>query len=73
MVVHSSPNGAPIALTVYREAYHGFDVRLLQPGIRYLGHWLEYNEAAAKNAEEKTCAFLAANLGGAGVPIGSPR
>jgi dienelactone hydrolase len=49
---------------VYPGAYHGFDVRQLQPGVRYLGHWLEYNEPAAKDAEEKVRAFLAAHLGG---------
>ena len=37
----------------------------LNPGVRFFGHWLEYNEPAAKDAEEKTRAFLAANLGGA--------
>jgi hypothetical protein len=37
----------------------------LKPGTRSLGHWLEYNEPAAKDAEEKTRAFLAANLNGA--------
>jgi len=29
----------------------------LTPGVRYLGHWLEYNEPAAKDAEEKTHAL----------------
>ena len=33
-----------------------------QGGVRYLGNWLEYNEPAAKDAEEKTRAFLAAHL-----------
>lgn len=63
MVAHARSGGAPIALTVYPGAYHGFDVRLLQPGIRSLGHWLEYSEPAAKDAEEKTRAFLATHLG----------
>jgi dienelactone hydrolase len=64
IVAHPRPDGAPMALTVYPGAHHGFDVPLLQPGIRFLGHWLEYNEPAAKDAEEKTRAFLAAHLGG---------
>jgi hypothetical protein len=49
---------------VYPGAYHGFDVRLLQPEVRYLVHWLEYNEPAAKDAEERVRAFLAAHGGG---------
>jgi dienelactone hydrolase len=63
-VAHVRPDGAPIALTVYPGAHHGFDVPLLQPGVRYRGHWLEYDEPAAKDAEEKTRAFLAAHLAG---------
>jgi dienelactone hydrolase len=70
VVAHSRPDSAPIALTVYPGAFHGFDVRQLQPGVRYLGHWLEYNEPAAKDAEEKVRAFLAAHLGG--TPPGEP-
>jgi dienelactone hydrolase len=65
MVARSQPDGAKIVLTVYPGAYHAFDVAEFKPGIRSLGHWLEYNEAAAEDAEGKTCTFLAANLGGA--------
>ena len=32
------------------------------PGVRYRGFWLEYNGLAAKDAEEKTRAFLDAHL-----------
>jgi len=32
--------------------------------MRALGHWVEYDEAAAKDAEQKVRAFLAANLAG---------
>ena len=64
MVAHARSDGAPIALTLYPGAYHAFDVPQFKPGIRFLGHWLEYNEPAAKDAEEKVRAFLAANLGG---------
>jgi dienelactone hydrolase len=62
MVAHARPDGAPIALTVYPGVYHNFDVALLTPGVRYRGYWLEYNEPAAKDAEEKTRGFLAAHL-----------
>lgn len=64
MVAHARPDGATIALSVYPGAYHAFDVAELKPGVRFLGHWLEYNEPAARDAEQKLRAFLAANLGG---------
>src|SRR6516165_9024538 len=64
MVAHARHDGASIDLTVYPGAHHSFDVAELKPGIRSLGHWLEYNEPAAKDAEQKVRAFLAANLGG---------
>jgi dienelactone hydrolase len=62
MVARARPDGATIALSIYPGAYHGFDVAELKPGIRFLGHWLEYNEPAAKDAEQKVRAFLATNL-----------
>jgi dienelactone hydrolase len=54
--------GAPVDLTVYPGAHHGFNFPELQPGTRRLGHWLEYNEAAATDAEAKLRGFLAAHL-----------
>lgn len=65
MVAHARPDWAAIALTVYPGAYHAFDVAELKPGVRSLGHWLEYNASAARDAEGKVRAFLAANLGAA--------
>jgi len=32
--------------------------------MRSLGRWIEYNEPAARDAEQKLRAFLAASLGG---------
>jgi dienelactone hydrolase len=61
---HARPDGATIALTAYPGAYHAFDVAQLKPGTRAFGHWLEYNEPAARDAEQKLRAFLAAKLGG---------
>jgi dienelactone hydrolase len=63
MVKHARQDGAPITLTIYPGATHAFDVAEFKPGIRSLGHWLEYNEPATKDAEQKLHAFLAANLG----------
>jgi dienelactone hydrolase len=59
------PDGEPIELIVYPGAHHGFNFAMLQPGRTNLGHWLEYNEAAARDAEGKVRAFLAAHLGSA--------
>ena len=63
MVAHAGPDSAKIILTIYPGAYHAFDVAELQSGVRSLGHWLEYNEAAARDAGEKLRAFLAGTLG----------
>ncbi|HEX3538389.1 MAG TPA: dienelactone hydrolase family protein [Stellaceae bacterium] len=70
LVAHAPRDGAPIALTVYPGAHHGFNFAMLQPGRSSFGHWLEYNEPAAKDAAEKTRAFLATNLRDA--PSGDP-
>ena len=64
MIAKARPDGAPIALTVYPGAHHAFDVAWLQPGRSALGHWLEYNEPAATDAEKKTRTFLDAHLAG---------
>jgi hypothetical protein len=52
MVAHARPDSASIALHVYPDAHHAFDVAVLQPGCRAFGHWLEY-EPAAKDAEAR--------------------
>src|SRR5215831_13818448 len=62
MVADARPDSAPIALHVYPDARHAFDVAVLQPGRRAFGHLVEYNDAAAKDAEEKARAFLDAHL-----------
>ena len=72
MVAHARPDGAPIALTVYPGAHHGFNFAILQPGRSSLGHWLEYNAPAAKDAEGKVRAFLAANLGASAGQLRTP-
>jgi len=64
MVKHARADGTMITLTVYPGVHHAFDVAELKPGLRSLGHWVEYNEPAARDAEQKVRAFLAANLGG---------
>ncbi|HEY1436440.1 MAG TPA: dienelactone hydrolase family protein, partial [Casimicrobiaceae bacterium] len=71
MVAHPQPDSAPISLTIYADAHHAFDVVWLQPGRRVLGHWIEYNDAAARDAEAKVHEFFAAHLApsAAGAPL----
>jgi len=52
--------GNPVKLVVYPGAYHSFDSP--RPGRRYFGHWLEYNRAAAEQANEEVRVFLARHL-----------
>src|SRR5262249_52372398 len=63
MIAKPHPDSAPIEMIVYPEAHHGFDVVQLQPGRASFGHWIEYNEAAAKDAEARVKTFLAVHLG----------
>ena len=39
--------GVPIELVVYPGAYHGFDIPSLATPAKFLGHHLEFNQAAA--------------------------
>jgi dienelactone hydrolase len=62
MVAQSHDDGARLDLIVYPGAHHAFNFSHLKPGIRVFGHWLEYNEPAAKDAWQNATAFLAINL-----------
>jgi len=75
MAKRARADGATIALTVYPGIHHAFDVAELKPGMRSLGRWIEYNEPAARDAEQKLRAFLAANFGetSADEPAGHER
>jgi dienelactone hydrolase len=63
MVASPHEGGAAIDLIVYPGAHHNFNFRVLT-GPRSPGYWIEYNEAAAQDAEAKMRAFLAGHLGG---------
>src|SRR5207248_11354074 len=39
MDAHARPDSAPITLQVYPDAHHAFDIAVLKPGRRALGHW----------------------------------
>src|SRR5262245_20830921 len=51
-------DGPPIELVVYPRAHHSFYYPHFQPGRTMLGHWLEYNAAAADNASHRLHQFL---------------
>ena len=63
MVAQPHDGGAAIDLIVYPGAHHNFNFRVLT-FPRWPGRWLEYNEAAAQDAEAKMRAFLAVHLRG---------
>jgi hypothetical protein len=50
-------------LTVYPYVHHAFDVAQLQPGRSFCPAIARIQRSAAKDAEEKTRASLAANIG----------
>jgi dienelactone hydrolase len=56
--------GAPIRLIVYPGAYHAFDAPGLQTPIQFLGHRLEFNQAATDQSIEAVHEFLDATIGG---------
>jgi dienelactone hydrolase len=55
--------GSRVRLIVYPGAHHGFDIASLRPGREVFGHWVEYNETAAKHAVQEVRQFLATHLG----------
>jgi len=56
--------GVPIEIVVYPGAYHGFDVPGLATPVKYLGHHLEFNQAARDRSIDATKDFLFATIGG---------
>ncbi len=57
-----SNDGPPIELIVYPGAYHGFYYTYLEPGRTMFDHWLEYNGAAADDADRRLHRFLDRHL-----------
>jgi dienelactone hydrolase len=55
-------DGPPVDLIVYPGAYHGFYYTYLQPGRTIFDHWLEYNGAAADDADSRLQQFLDRHL-----------
>lgn len=56
--------GIPIEITIYPGAYHDFDVPRFRRPETFLGHHLEFNEAARNRSVEAVRKFLHATIGG---------
>jgi dienelactone hydrolase len=55
--------GIPVRLVVYPDAFHAFDASSLQTPIEYLGHHLEFNQAATDQSIDAVREFLDATIG----------
>jgi dienelactone hydrolase len=56
-----------ISLVIYPGAYHYFNAPIMRSltqvkGVRFMGHWLEYNADADSDSVEKIKQFLRSNL-----------
>ncbi|WP_454632288.1 dienelactone hydrolase family protein [Bradyrhizobium cenepequi] len=56
--------GVPIEFIVYPGAYHAFDVPSLATPVQFLGHHLEFNQAARDQSVDAVRKFLYATVGG---------
>jgi dienelactone hydrolase len=52
-----------VELVIYPDAYHSFDAAGLPSGYRYLGHRMQYNEAATQDAINRVHSFFERTLG----------
>lgn len=52
-----------VELVVYPDTHHSFVASELGDGIRLYGHWLQYNEAAARDAGNRVRSFFGRTLG----------
>jgi len=54
-----------VSLVVYPGVYHSFNfpaLRFVTPGVRHMGHWLEYNDEADRDSIKKVKEFLRLEL-----------
>jgi dienelactone hydrolase len=56
-------DGVPMRLIVYPDATHAFDAPQLAAPVQYLGHRLQFNQAAADQASEALRDFLGETIG----------
>jgi dienelactone hydrolase len=56
-------DGVPIKLIVYPGAYHSFDAPGLKTPVQFLGHHLEFNQAATDRSIEAVREFLDTTIG----------
>lgn len=61
-ITRTKTDGAQLQLVTYPGATHAFDAN--EPPRTYLGHFMEYDEAAARDADQRVRAFLKNELGG---------
>lgn len=52
-----------VELVVYPDTYHSFLDSERRAGRRFMGHWLEYNEASAEDASGRVRGFFERTLG----------
>jgi dienelactone hydrolase len=52
-----------VELVIYPDAYHSFDAAGLPSGFRYLGHRIQYNDAATQDAINRVHSFFERTLG----------
>lgn len=51
-----------VDLVVYPDAHHAFLTFEAQAGVRFMGHWLQYNETAAQDASKRVHGFFQRTL-----------
>src|ERR1700710_1003981 len=56
-------DGVPMTLIVYPGAYHSFDAPQLKTPVQFLGHHLEFNQAATDQSTGAVREFLDATIG----------
>jgi dienelactone hydrolase len=56
-------DGVPVRLVVYPDAFHAFDASSLRTPVEYLGHHLEFNQAATDQSIGAVREFLDATIG----------
>jgi dienelactone hydrolase len=62
-IARSPGDRSMVELVVYPDTHHSFLISALPSGTRFMGHWLQYNEAATEDASKRVRAFFERTLG----------